>query len=211
MEKKIIAALAILFLFASAAAYAQNGKQANPANTFTSPTAGFSITKPAIWVFGTMEQVATSRAAIRLKDKELEQQMRARANAPLVVILKHQEPYDDLNPSVQVLLRPLGQLEGRSAVELMSIVVPTIQRAVVDFTVIEPIKETTVGGQKAAYMKSKYTVTNAEGREFRALSRLWIVPRGKFMFMISMSGPQEGPDVSESEFAEVLKSIRIER
>ena len=211
MEKKVISALAILFLFASAAAYSQNANQANPANTFTSPTAGFSITKPNTWVFGSMEQVATSREAIRLKDKELEQQMRARASAPLVVILKHQEPYDDLNPSVQVLLRPLGQLEGRSAVELMSIVVPTIQRAVADFTVIEPIKETTVGGQKAAYMKSKYTVANAEGREFRALSRLWIVTRGKFMFMISMSGPRDGPNVSEDEFAEILRSIRIER
>jgi hypothetical protein len=31
------------------------------------------------------------------------------------------------------------------------------------------------------------------------------------MFLIGMSGPQEGPDVSESEFAAVLASIRIQK
>ena len=30
------------------------------------------------------------------------------------------------------------------------------------------------------------------------------------MFLIGMSGPQEGPDVSEAEFEAVLESIRIE-
>ena len=209
MRIKIISAFVILLVHITAA-YAQNQRQDNPTNTFTSPTAGFSITKPASWVWGTTEQIAKGREAIRLKDKELEQQIRERANAPLIVILKHQEPYDDLNPSVQVQLRPLGQLEGKSAVEMLNIILPTLQRAVTDFTIIEPIKEATVGGQKAAYMKSKYSVKNAEGREFRALSRLWIVPKGSFILMVSISGPQEGPDVSEPEFAEVIRSIRIE-
>ena len=30
------------------------------------------------------------------------------------------------------------------------------------------------------------------------------------MFMMSMSGHQEGPDVSENEFTEILKSIKID-
>jgi hypothetical protein len=209
MKVKIMSVF-IIFLLQMPVAYAQNQKQNSVANTFTSPTAGFSIIKPTSWVWGTTEQIAKGREAIRLKDKELEQQMRERANAPLIVILKHQEPFDDLNPSVQVQLRPLGQLEGKSAIELMNIILPTLQRAVTDFTIIEPIKEATLGGQKAAYMKSKYSVNNAEGREFRSLSRLWIVPRGSFIFMVSMSGPQEGPDVSETEFAEVIRSIKIE-
>lgn len=157
-----------------------------------------------------MEQVAASRAVARLKDKELEAQVRQRANAPLVAILKYPEPHDDLNPSTQVIVRPLGQLEGNSAVGLMRLIVPTIQRAMADFTFVEQIQEARVGGMNAAYMRAKYTVANQEGREFKTLSRMWIVRRGSFMFMISMSGPQDGPDVSEREFKAILDSIKIE-
>lgn len=185
---------------------------ASPGNDrFHSPTAGFTVTKPASWHFATLEQVAAHRAAARLEDKELEEQMRQRATAPLVVILKHPEPHDDLNPSVQVTVRPLGQLEGRSAVELMRLVVPTIQRAMADFTFVEQIQDATIGGMPAAFMKATYTVADPEGREFATLSRMWVVPRNAFMFLISASGPPEGPDVSEAEFEAILDSMEFEQ
>jgi len=211
MEKKFLVFLLVFLINVLPAIAAEKGKTENNEDTFRNPTAGFSITKPKGWVFATTEQIATNRANVRLKDKELEEQMRQRASAPLIAIMKHVEPYDNLNPSAQVLLRPLGQLEGKSALELMNIIIPSTQRAMVDFQFVEEIQERVVGGQKAAYAKSKYTVTNAEGRTFPTLSRLWLIPRGKFMFMISMSGTQEGEDVSEREFAEILKSIKIDK
>lgn len=194
---------------ASVAAAAADAPDDDP-NRFHSPTAGFTVIKPASWEFASMETVAAQRAVARLKDEELEEQIRQRANAPLVVIMKHPEPYDDLNPSVQVIVRPLGELAGKSAVELMRYVVPALQLAMADFTFVEEIQEADVGGRSAAYTKAKYTVADAAGREYKTLARMWIVPRGVFMFMISMSGPQEGPDVSETEFADVLQSIRID-
>lgn len=124
-------------------------------NRFHSPTAGFTIIKPDAWQFASMEQVAAHRAVARLKDKELEEQIRRRANAPLVVILRHPEPYDALNPSLQVMVRPLGQLEGKSALELLRLVIPTLQRAMADFAFAEPIREMKVGGMPAAFMKAK--------------------------------------------------------
>jgi hypothetical protein len=181
------------------------------ANRFYSPTAGFSIIKPSAWSFASMEQVAANRAVAQLKDKELQEQIRQRANAPLVAVLKYPEPHDDLNPSIQVIVRPTGQLENKTGVELMHIVVPSIQQAMADFAFVEKIQETKVSGMPAAYMKAKYTVSNKEGREFKTLSRMWIIPRGSFMFIISMSGPQEGPDVSETEFKAILDSIKIEK
>lgn len=190
---------------------AADSPTATNTNRFHSPTAGFTVIKPAAWHFASMEQVAAHRAVARLKDKELEKQIRQRANAPLVVVLKHPEPYDDLNPSTQVIVRPLGQLEGKTAVELMRFVVPTIQRAMADFTFVEHVQETKVDEMPAAYMKAKYTVANPASREFKTLSRMWIIPRGAFMFIISMSGPQEGPDVSETEFKAILDSIKIDK
>jgi hypothetical protein len=210
MANKIIVGLIFTLITLVPAMASEKGNSTKEDNLFRSPTAGFSITKPDSWVFATTDQIATNRAHVRLKNKELEEQMRQRASAPLIAILKHKEPYDDLNPSVQVLLRPLGQLEGKSPLELMNIVIPSMQRAMVDFQFVEEIREAVVGGQKAAYTKSKYTIINAEGRMFPALSRLWLISRGKFMFMMSMSGHQEGSDVSEKEFSEILKSIKID-
>jgi len=186
------------------------GKECEEVNTFTSSTAGFTICKPECWSFQSAEAIAENRASARMKDKELEKLVRERANAPLVALTRFPEPYDDLNPSVQVMFRPLGQLADTAPDELMEIVIGPLQNAFEDFTVIEEIQETTVGGQAAAYMRAKYTVANAGGREFKTLARLWIVPRGSFMFMISMSGPQKGPHVSEEEFQLVLDSIVIE-
>jgi hypothetical protein len=51
---------------------------------------------------------------------------------------------------------------------------------------------------------------DAEGTEYASRSRIWLVPRGQFMFLIAMTGPQDGPDVSEEEFSTVLASIDIE-
>ena len=184
---------------------------AGDAHRFHSPTAGFSITKPAGWRFASMEQVSANRAVARLKDKELEEQVRQRASAPLVVILKHPEPHDDLNPSFQVMIRPLGQLQGRKPIELMELVASTLRPAMKDFEFVQPAQELEIHGLPAARMKAKYSVGNAEGREFKTFSRMWIIPRGAFMFMISASGPQEGADVSEAEFEAILKSITIDR
>jgi hypothetical protein len=210
MAKQLQVFLLVILITVLPAMASENGKTNKDEDTFRSPTAGFSVTKPKGWVFATTEQIATNRANVRLEDKELEEQMRQRASAPLIAIMKHEEPYDNLNPSVQVLLRPLGQLEGKSPLELMKIIIPSMQRAMVDFQFVEEIRETVVGGQKAAYVKSKYTVINVEGRTFQTLSRLWLIPRGKFMFMMSMSGTAEGSDVSEKEFADILKSIKID-
>jgi hypothetical protein len=187
-----------------------NAKVPPRSHTFHSPTAGFTITKPESWVFATTEQIARNRARVRLKDKELEALVRERASLPLVAAAKHPEPYDDLNPSVQVLLRPLGSLAGKSPVELMQIAIVPIQRAVSGFEYVETVRGSSLNGRQAAYVKCGYTVANAAGRTFPTLTRLWLVPRGQVLFMVSMSGPRQGPDVSEGEFAAILKSIKID-
>jgi hypothetical protein len=204
MRSKILLGGVLLFL----SVWTQ-GADSGDTNVFHSPTAGFTIKKPANWKFGSMEEVTANRARAQLKDKELEEQIKKRASAPLVVVLKHPEPHDDLNPSAQVILRPLGELQGKSATELMEIMVSTISRIMVDFEVVEKIQETKVGGIPAAFVKAKYKAKNQEGQEFKTLSRMWVVPRGAFLFMISMSGPQEGADVSEKEFKAILDSIKI--
>jgi hypothetical protein len=86
-------------------------------NVLESATFGVRIRKPEGWRFATAAEVLANRAVARLKDKELEDEVRWRANPPLVVIQKDAEPHEDVNPTVQVVVRPPEPLQGRGAVE----------------------------------------------------------------------------------------------
>jgi hypothetical protein len=123
--------------------------------------------------------------------------------------MKHLEPYPDQNPSVQVLLRPLGRNQGVPPVELMRAGIPTIQRGVEGFAFVDGIQATKVGGRDAAYSKFTYRV-EVGGKSFAVLERLWMVPRGTVLFNIDMTSPPQGADASDKEFAAILASIRIE-
>lgn len=183
---------------------------AEPTDRLENPTAGIVVVKPAGWHVGTIQQVEANRARVRMNDEQLQQAIQQSAAAPLFVFTRYQEPCDSLNPSIQVALRPLGPLVGRTPVEIMQVAVEPLKKAFEDFQLVSEINATTVSGMPAAHMKGAYTLVTQDGRSYRTLSRLWIIPRGSFMFFIGMGGPQEGPDVSEDEFTSFMKLIEIQ-
>ena len=173
------------------------------------PTAGIVVVKPTGWHVGTIQQIEANRAKVRMNDAELQKAIQQSAAAPLFVFTRYPEPHDSLNPSIQVALRPLGPLVDRTPVEIMQVAVEPLKKAFKDFRLVSEISATTVSGMPAAYMKGAYTLVTQD-REYPTLSRLWIVPRGNFMFFMGMGSPQEGPDVSEAEFTAFVKSIEIQ-
>ena len=202
--------VAVVFM-SSCASSGTGGAGGAGADSFHSPTTGFTIVKPGDWVFLSAETVAENRANIRLKDKELEEFVRERANMPLVVIARHQEPYDSLNPSVQVLFRPMGEASKMPPADILKATIKVLEGAFGDFTLLDGVKEVEVDGLKGAFFKAGYTVAAPDGREFKTLSSMWLILRGQFAFMISASGPPEGADFSDKEFARILKSVKIEK
>ena len=85
-----------------------------------------------------------------------------------------------------------------------------LKRAYPDLAYVDEVQDANVDGINGAYTKIKYTMA-AGDKKFPTLTRMWLVPRGKIMFTVGMSGPQDGPDVSEDAFREILKSIKIEQ
>lgn len=71
-------------------------------NVFNNPTAGFSVTKPIGWHYVTAEQNLNNLKATQLGDKEFQAAMIKYATTPMVAMTKHEEPYDDVNPSFKV-------------------------------------------------------------------------------------------------------------
>ncbi|MDH3256545.1 MAG: hypothetical protein OEM27_02915, partial [Nitrospinota bacterium] len=116
---------------------------------------------------------------------------------------------DGINPGVQVMIRPLGNLSKAPPTDILKMTVARFPETFESFAFVEEVQETQVNGWKAAYTKIQYTITDKSGRRFPTLTRFWMIPRGKYMFTIGMSGAQEGPELSEEDFQRVLNSIRI--
>jgi hypothetical protein len=175
---------------------------------FDHPTAGIAFTPPPGWHAATLAQVQANRERTRLSDPELQAALATRSALPLAVFAKYEEPHPGLNPSVQVTLR--AALRG-TPTQLLAIALETMRRAFADFRIVAPVHSVQVAGWPAAHVRVTYTLNTNAGASARVLSRLWLIPRGRLMFLIGMSGAETGADVSEQEFAEVLQSIVIQK
>jgi len=173
-----------------------------------SPEAGIALTVPVGWHRATLEQVQANRERVRLPDAELQQALATRSAMPLFTFTKYEEPYPRLNPSLQVTLR--AGLAG-TPTDLLTMALEPMRRGFPNFRVVSPVRATQVSGWQAAHVRTSYTLRNSAGENFAVLSRLWLVPRGRLMFLIGMSGNQTGEDVCEEEFAAVLESIRMQK
>jgi hypothetical protein len=178
------------------------------ADRFSSPTVGFSFSKASAWQFTSADAMQENREKVRLNDEEFEKQMKERATPPLAVVLKHPEPYPDINPSFQVGFRPLGGLVGKSARELVEIMLPSFEKAYADYGLVEPVREVVVGGLPAARVGINYTLKTTEGGAYPTRSDM-IAPRGKFMFFIGM-GRKQGDTVATAELEQMLASVEIQ-
>ena len=132
------------------------------------------------------------------------------ATVPMVAMMKYPEPYDDINPSFKVNIKPLGQLKGRTAVELVSMILPQLQKVFKDYALVQPPVETEVSGLRAAYARIHYSLETADGSTFPCASELWIVPRGDYFFMLGAGTRQDDTRGPRSEIQGILDSVKID-
>ena len=176
---------------------------------FHHPGAGFSMTKPMNWKYLSPEMVKAASQSTKWNDAELEKAIKKNPNSPLVVITRYPEPYPTLNPSVAVTVVDLP-VEGMPPKDILNMSTEVLKRAYPDMTYVDKIQDANVDGLNGAYTKIKYTIVT-EDQKFPTTTRMWLVPRGKVMFTVGMSGPQEGPDVSDEAFKDILNSIKIDK
>ena len=184
---------------------------ANEADTFRSPTAGFEITKPVEWRFVTAAEVQENLKATKLNDQEFQAAMLKYATAPLVAMMKYPEPFDDVNPSFKANIKPLGQLKGKTAIELMAMMVPQLEKVFRDYELVQAPVTTEVSGLDAAYARINYSLETAAGLTFPCTSELWIVPRGDYFFLLGAGTRQDESTGSRNEVQDILRSIKIDQ
>lgn len=201
---KLVVALLLVLL-----ASPLHAKPKHDPDLFRSEVARLALRKPAGWTFQTLQTALENRAKVKLKDAEFEQALTQLASAPLMIAMRHSEPYEKLNPTVQVIVRPAATLEGKSGVEIMTMVAPALARQFADFAMVDSVRAVTVGERPGARMTVRYTLKTQDGREFPTQATIVMIPRGKALYQIGFSGPAEGPEVIGTEVDSVLASIRF--
>lgn len=200
MFKQFLAAAVLLF------AGTVNAEEA--AERYVNPTLGFSVAKPAGWVYLSAQQNLENLKRARMSSDEFQKQMVQQASAPLVVMAQHLEPFDGLNASFKANIKPFGALPTRDPQKLLQMLLPTLQQQMPDSRVIVPVHTVTVGGRPAAHVAIEYTLRNAEGGEFATASELWIVPVGDYFYMLG-AGYAQGDAATKAQIEAVVGSVDL--
>ena len=200
---KIIRVIAAGLLLWSAGSYADDDK-------FSSQTVGLEITKPSSWTFVTADEYKENIKRARMNDAEFQELMQKYATAPLVAMMKYPEPYDDLNPSFKINIKPLGRLKGVDGKAIIALILPQFQKLLQDYELVQEPVEKEISGLKAGYARLNYTLEIPDGRIFPTTSELWIIPRGEYYFIIGAGTRQDEKTGTRSEIAEILKSLKID-
>jgi hypothetical protein len=214
---------AALVLFVPAAGRADTSAEKKPATAtktatveakvdadlFRSDAARIEMKKPKGWRFSTVESALANRANVKMKDEEFQKALESSGATPIMVVMKHEEPYDKLNPAIQMIVRGAGPLEGKSGVEILTLVEPVLKSQFENCTTVDTVRATTVGGQTGARMTLRYTLKTPDGREFPTQSTIVMIPRGKVLYQIGFSGPPEGDDAVAAVIDPALASVKF--
>lgn len=179
-------------------------------NTYSNPTLGITVTKPKDWQFATIEQHVENLGRAKFKDEEFTKLVQKYSTAPLVVIMKHPEPFDDINPSFKMNLKPLGNLPTEDPKAIISLLLETLRRQLNDLELIIPPKEVTVAKLKASYIKVHYNMEVADLGTFAICSEMWVVPRGKHFFLIGSGTRQDEKTGKREEIEKIIASLKLE-
>jgi hypothetical protein len=126
-------------------------------------------------------------------------------------MMKYPEPFDDLNPSFKVNVKPFGKLKGTNPKQILAMVSTQFGSIFKDYKVVQAPTNTTVSGIKSGYLRVHYSLQILDGRTFPTTSELWIVPRGDYFFMIGAGTRQDEKTGTRKEIQEILQTLKIDR
>jgi len=188
-------------------ARAATGAPTGP-NVFRSEMARVEIQKPADWHFAKADSSLTNLPSVRLGDEEFLEVVKRMNKRPLMAATKHEDSYSGLNPSLQLIVRPAANMEGKSGLELLQLYIPRLKQAFTGFKVVKEPYAITVAGRSGGRLDVAYTITSKDEKTMPGASTLILVPNGKVVYQVGFSYPPEGPDKLTKEIDQVLGSVK---
>jgi hypothetical protein len=176
---------------------------------FDNKTLGISASKPKTWVTITDTQNRANISKLKMSNAEFQKYVLKHARAPIFAITKHREPYDDLNPSVKITVRPLGRVTKDSILSFAAVVARALAKNIGGAIKIETPKLVQISGFPGAYTSIDYTLKTQAGLSFPTRSQIWLVMKGQLLVMIGAGTRIDEATGSRKEIQEIINTIRL--
>jgi len=196
-------------IFFAICAFMVQQLEAVDGDTFKSQTVGFEITKPKNWRFASAQENLENIKRTELSDENLKKLILKSAAAPLVVITKFTEPYDDLNPSLKVSIKPYGTLKGKTPAQILDLILPTLSKAFKDFALADEPAEVEMFGIKSAHMGIEYTLVAENKAEFESHIPPLDYPQRGLFFLGGSRLRRDEKNGSYQEIEAILDTVKI--
>jgi len=202
-----VASVLALSAGTGAPSYPQGREQAA---TFRSELAKIEIQKPSGWHFQNPESAVKNSAGAKATTAENQEALRRLGISPLIVVTKHPEPYETLNPAFYVIVRSSSQFPGQPAIEITRSIKAGISSVYSQFQVVDDVRPYKLSGYDAGRMTVQYLSATRNGREFANRSTFVFIPRGSLLYQVSISAPPDGPDaLDETMRDQILRLVHF--
>lgn len=212
--------LVIVFLLALGLVGASGSFEENPqSDKFFNQDAGFAISKQPDWHFLNLDNAESwmtspddSEAGKRQLKKHIQglREQEAKTGMAPLFIAKHEEPYPSLNPMIQVSLHYIDDLpQDVSPLAIAAVMAKSVSESNQGFEMMDPIRLVRVSNLDAGYLSFALNgEPNSEDTE-PAVNQVYLIPRGKYVFEITLSTPLELDDDTVADLEEMMETIFI--
>ncbi len=194
-------------------------EESRQSNKFLNWDVGFAITKHPEWHFLSLDNAETwmsssdSSEEGKLQLKQHIQSLReqeARTRMAPLFIAKHEEPYPNLNPMIQVSLHYIDDLpKDVSPLAIAAAMAKSFSESNKSFKMMDRIRLVRVSNFDASYMSFTLNGELNSGETESAVNQVYLIPRGKYVFEITLSTPLELDANTADDLMEMMDSIFI--
>jgi hypothetical protein len=169
-----------------------------------SPT-DFSISAPRTWTAAGPEVVA--EAIHRFATGDLKKILEGARPVPVVTFFRYPpNEYTGENPSVKVLISETPEV---SPSQLLAISRDVESKVFVDYKIESDVRTTEINDIPGATMAASFTSKYSNGRSYPTLARVWAIRRGRFMYVIGTSGPENPSKDLQKDFDFITSSFHF--
>ena len=147
----------------------------------------------------------------KMKDEELKKLSLKMADVPMIVIMKYPEPYNNLNPTLKVDVKPTGDYKGTNPKKILSAMTASMGDFFDGFKIIKGPMDAKIDGMNGAYVRFNTIMKMEDGQSYPSCSEIWVIPRGDHIFMFSANTRQDEKNCKRDEIRKIIDTIKIDR
>jgi len=178
-------------------------------NLFRDNYLRFQLRKPAAWRF--LPPAWSPVAQMKNATEDATDWIRF-AKLPFCCAMDHHESPEHAYSTLQVTARPFAIPSNQTAADILNAQIEYLSQQFLDFEAIQATSEAIVAGYRANLIRSSFVLVTERGEEvaeISVLSRSWMIFAPGWAFTLGLSSSADEDFYNETDFDDIIASVRI--